>query len=314
MHGRRSGRDGALGRRQLSRHIEHAAPGAARPNDGVASEALAAPDIGRDVRKQFAQVRASLLALVADLSRHDWDAVTAADPWRVRDVVAHLLGDDIGRLSRSRDEHAGPGPFPGEPLAAFLDRHNEQWVQATARASTGVLRELLTTTSQKIHEYWQGADLAALGEPVSWAGPGPAPVWLDCARDFTEDWVHQQQIREAINRTVASDPSLLHAVIDTFMHAMPMALGANAADASDGDTVTVRLDDVAGSWSWRRVQQHWRSASALTAGTTTIAGTADTWWRLCVRMLEPRQARTRLTFSGDADLADAATSILAIIR
>jgi len=32
---------------------------------------------------------------------------------------------------------------------------------------------------------------------VSWAGPEPAPVWLDAARDFSEYWTHQQQICDA---------------------------------------------------------------------------------------------------------------------
>jgi hypothetical protein len=37
----------------------------------------------------------------------------------------------------------------------------------------------------------------AMGEPVTWAGPEPAPIWLDIAREYTERWLHQAQVRDA---------------------------------------------------------------------------------------------------------------------
>ncbi len=56
-----------------------------------------------DARPLFRRTRAALLELLADLSRADWQAPTAAAPWLVRDLVAHLLGDDL-----SRDVGSGP--------------------------------------------------------------------------------------------------------------------------------------------------------------------------------------------------------------
>lgn len=35
---------------------------------------------------------------------------------------------------------------------------------------------------------------------VSWASDGPVPLWFDMARELTERWVHQMQIREAVGR------------------------------------------------------------------------------------------------------------------
>jgi hypothetical protein len=68
--------------------------------------------------------------------------------------------------------------------------------------------------------YWQHVSLNADGEPVSWVHlDRAAPVWLDFSRNFTEDWVHQQ-IRDAVGRQQTHDPAILHAVVDTFMHAM----------------------------------------------------------------------------------------------
>jgi uncharacterized protein (TIGR03083 family) len=150
-----------------------------------------------DARPPFGRVRAALTEVLAGLGAADWEQPTACAPWLVRDVVAHILGDDLARLSRSRDGHRSAGPGAGETLPAFLRRHNQQWVEAAGRVSTGLLQDLLRAVTPQVLAYWQGADLDALGEAVSWADPGPAPVWLDCARDFTEYWTHLHQILEA---------------------------------------------------------------------------------------------------------------------
>ncbi len=96
---------------------------------------------------------------------------TVAAPWVVRDVVAHIFGDDVSRLARGRDGHQVDAPGPGEPLPAFIHRFNGQWVNATRRASPRVLIDLLTVTTEQVVTFWASRDPDALGEPVSWAGP-----------------------------------------------------------------------------------------------------------------------------------------------
>jgi hypothetical protein len=67
--------------------------------------------------------------------------------------------------------------------------------------------------------------MGRLGEAVSWAAPGvPAPAWLDVAREYTEYWVHQQQVRDAVGRPGACSERLMAPVIDTFVRAVPYAL------------------------------------------------------------------------------------------
>jgi hypothetical protein len=130
----------------------------------------------------------ALLCYLRALSAEQWEVVTAAAPWRVRDVAAHLLGDQLGRLSRSRDDQPPPVRAPGEALGPYLHHFNAEWVTAMARLSTWVLLELLGDVGPRVVDHWQRLDLDAFGETVSWAGPDPAPVWLDCARDYTECW------------------------------------------------------------------------------------------------------------------------------
>lgn len=58
---------------------------------------------------------------------------------------------------------------------------------------------------------------------VSWASDGPVPYWFNVAQEFTERWVHQQQMREAVDR-VADHESMLPEVPRTFVWAFPRQL------------------------------------------------------------------------------------------
>ncbi|HYH32486.1 MAG TPA: maleylpyruvate isomerase family mycothiol-dependent enzyme [Pseudonocardia sp.] len=267
-----------------------------------------------DAREEFAQDRAVLLALLHDLGPDEWERPTAAAPWLVRDVVAHLLGDDLGRLARTRDGHTGLAPEPGEPLAPFLHRINDEWVHAARRLGPRLLLDVLETTSPQVLALWRGLDLDAIGEAVTWAGPDPAPVWLDCARDFTEYWVHQQQIRGATGRAPVDGPRAVHTVLDTFLRAVPHTLSPHPRPA--GTTLAVTVDGPAGGhWAWRCDGERWLWAPPAGGADTLVAfPDPDPLWRLCTRMIEPDEARRRVSVSGDGPLGEALLQIVSIIR
>src|SRR5918999_4565283 len=53
----------------------------------------------------FPRERAGLLGVLDSLRPEDWGRPTVCDGWSVKDLVAHLLADDLGLLSRGRDGH-----------------------------------------------------------------------------------------------------------------------------------------------------------------------------------------------------------------
>src|SRR5436853_6013696 len=57
---------------------------------------------------RFTPLHAELIALLRGLRPEDWQRPTACALWSVHDLVAHLLDDDLRRLSFHRDEHAVP--------------------------------------------------------------------------------------------------------------------------------------------------------------------------------------------------------------
>jgi len=246
-----------------------------------------------------------LLELLSGLSRDDWAGPTAAPGWSVKDVAAHLLGGDVGILSRKRDG-TQPSTSPIDDydhLLALVNRLNDEWVVAARRMSPLVLRELLADTSPRVEAYFLSLDLMAMGGPVSWAGPEPAPVWFDVARELTERWHHQQQIRDATGRPSLYDPYFLSPVLDAFVRALPH----HFRDVSAPVGTMVRFEisgDAGGVWYLQRVEHAWtlaRSSASEPAADVVVA--QDVAWRLFTKGINREKARAGASIRGDVGLA-----------
>jgi uncharacterized protein (TIGR03083 family) len=269
-----------------------------------------------DARPLFQLDRAAFVDLLEDLTAEEWQRPTVCPGWRVHDVIAHVVHDHLRKLSRSRDEQAAPGPGPGEDLPRFLHRVNQEFVDVTSRWSPRVLIDLLRLLGPQLDQFWASLDMERLGEAVSWAAPGvPAPVWLDVAREYTEYWVHQQQVRDAVARPGARSERLMAPVIDTFVRAVPYAL----RELSPAPGTTVRIEVTGpggGSWAIQRQEATWavdRGSSGPSVA-ALVRLSAGTLWRVATRGITVETARERSTISGDQALGSTVLTLVAIIR
>jgi uncharacterized protein (TIGR03083 family) len=267
------------------------------------------------VADRFAELRARLVELLADLSDEDWVRPTAAPLWSVKDVAAHLLQGDTGILSRWRDSFrpAGEPIHRHEDLVELVNDLNAHWVRATRGLSPRVLRELLSFTGPQVEQYFASLDPFAMSGPVSWAGPDPAPVWFDLAREFTERWHHQQQIRDATERSPLYEPYFLAPVLDTFVRALPHSFRDVAA--AEGTVVKLEISgDAGGSWFLRRSRAAWELFAEVDAVTEAeVAIPQDTAWRLFTKGANPERARATATVRGNPILAAQVFATIAVI-
>ena len=267
------------------------------------------------VADRFPALRAKLLDLLAGLSREDWDRPTTASLWSVKDVCAHLLGGDVAIISGRRDQFRLPGPIiRNDPeLIAFIDGLNAEWVQAARRISPQLLREFLTVTGPVVEKCFASLDPLALNGAVSWAGPEPAPVWFDIAREFTERWHHQQQIRDATGRPPLYDPYFLAPVLDAFVRALPHNF--RRIESPIGTTVLLSISgDAGGTWFIQRQLNRW--LLLLNSPVQPLARVIipqDAAWRLFTKGLTEEEARSRSIVTGDNLLAGPIFSTVAII-
>ena len=122
-------------------------------------EALRRPDPIL-VTELFPELRCSLLELLASLSDDEWSLRTSAPLWSVKDVALHLLGGDIGILSRKRDAFSPPTPPLGgwQALVEFINDLNQTWLEAARRFSARVLIDLLAHTGPQVETYFASLD------------------------------------------------------------------------------------------------------------------------------------------------------------
>lgn len=290
-----------------------AATSRARPCDRPVSIPPTALGPPLDVRPLLAPLREALVEVMTDRDDAAWQAATTRG-WTVADAIAHLLGDDLGRLARSRDGHHAPGPLGDESFEEYIDRLNDEWVVAARRLSPRLLVELLAHTGKQVRALWAGHDLDEPSEAVSWAGVDAAPLWLDVARDYTEYWVHQAQVREALDEPLLDDTKFLGPLVSTYLRALPHTLRA-LAPSEGAATLAIHVTDLApGDWYLQGDTDGWRFVAAVGHADTTVTWDADTVWRLGCRMIDPPMARARAHVDGDADVGAAVCDLLAVIR
>jgi uncharacterized protein (TIGR03083 family) len=259
-----------------------------------------------DLRAAIDSERRALLKLLADLGPQDWLRPTAAGRWCVRDVALHLLDDDLGWLSRRRDGDLTsliPMNVPYREFVQALDDKNQRWVDAAQGLSPRVVRELLAWSGEQVASYYDGLDAAGT-TGVIWAG-GDVPQWLGIGRDFTERWVHQQQIREAVG--IPGDHSrYLPIVLAVFVWAFPNQFNP-AADV--GTTVDITLGEA--QWHLVRRDDAWElNEGPGDAPVAAIEMDADTAWRQLTGATV-RNGAVRIT--GPAHLAEPLLAVRGII-
>lgn len=264
---------------------------------------------------RFPALLDALLDVLADLSPEGWRRPVHGGEWTVKDVAQHLLGAEINILSWKRDcflEELGPVDA-WEDLVAVIDRRNALWVEATRRLSPRVICDLLRVTGEQVIVYFRQVDLYASGGAVNWAGPEPAPVWLDVAREYTERWHHQQHIRDAVQKPGCTEPYLLAPVLATFAHALPATF--QDVDAPEGTGVVLRVTgEAGGAWSAVREQGRWRLYVGKPRNPRAeVQLSADTAWRLFTKGISREEARRRAQLSGDLRLAENVLEMVAII-
>lgn len=276
------------------------------PHDGASGFSAMSPT---DTRRFFRPVGRELVELLRGLPPESWDRATVAGSWLVRDVVAHLADTTLRRLSLHRDEQARggagseAGPASEREIAALVNGLNATWVGVARRFSPRVLTDLYRAAIEDLADFFESRTLEAPALfPVSWAGEQESEGWFDVAREFTEQWHHQAQIRDAVGAAPLSDPAWLRAVLETAVRGLPHAY----RDVSAAPGATVRLEVTGrsgGAWTLRREPDRWTiHEGAGTAPDASLSLTDDAAWRLLFNAL-PREAAARaVRTEGDAAL------------
>ncbi len=195
------------------------------------------------------------------------------------DLLAHVVGDVVGRIGGLRGDGDRNPARVGESLGELVDRTNQEWAVACRRLSPQLMIEMLEWAGPVADQLWLSRRLDEPGLGVSWAGVDPAPLWLDAAREVTEYWVHERQLRKAVGNHVEGLPDVA-TVLDVFARGLPYTLGHfNFRD----DVDRIRIESAGRSWRFRRHGGQWWYSDEADRDEAVVAFDSELLWRRWTR-------------------------------
>lgn len=264
----------------------------------------------------FPKIESLLLDLLRSLAPGDWEKPTVSPKWKVKDVAAHLLDTQLRKLSLVRDGHSGEPVVIQSPadLVALINRLNQEGVSFGRRLSPAVLISLMEVASRESAAYHQSLDPYAPAKfAVSWAGEETSLNWFDTAREFTERWHHQQQIRLAVDRPGIMTRELYYPVLDCFMRALPHAY--RDISAPNGTLLEfVIAGECGGPWYLLRQGEAWRLVNrAVAPPASQVTIPQEIAWRVFTKGIDRAAAEAQVQVAGDHRLGSHVLEMIAIV-
>jgi hypothetical protein len=257
-----------------------------------------------------------LLELLRSLTPEEWFTPTLASKWLVKDIAAHLLDGNVRTLSLNRDKLSLQPTSPinsYKELVDYLNELNAVWVKASQRISPPLLIELLEITGPAYCDYM--ATLDPFDDAifsVAWAGETVSKNWFHIAREYTEKFHHQQQIREAVNKPGLMTRELFYPFIDTFLQGLPHTY--RNVTASDQTTIQVTITtSIGGDWFLTRQNDSWQLSKQASPPTASVAIDPDTAWKLFSKGMTPAKAMEQVHITGDTVLAEKALQMISVM-
>jgi uncharacterized protein (TIGR03083 family) len=258
------------------------------------------------VKHLFHELDILLIDLLKSLKASDWEKPTSARLWKVKDVATHLLDTNLRTLSIQRDGFYGEKPpqvNEYNDLVEWLNQLNADWVKATKRLSPKVLISLLESSGKEVSDYYLSLrDLDQAIFSVAWAGEETSLNWMHLAREYSEKWHHQQQIREAVGKSGLLDQRFFEPLMDIFMMALPFTFDKVNAPAETFLEVRV-TGDFQKSWFLKKASDKWHLVNfADTIPDAAVELPGELAWKLFCKNLRPHDIMDKVKISGDREL------------
>jgi len=262
------------------------------------------------------QVDAKLIDLLTSLEPAEWALPTVAPQWTVRDVVAHLLDTTLRKLAMVRDRWMVDRVEiqSAEDVVQLVNRLNHEGVTVYRRLSPPLLIRWMGIACEESAAFHEALDpFAPAAFAVSWAGQQLSPNWFDTARELTERWHHQQQIREAVGRPGIMSADLYHPVLDCFVRGLPYTY--RDVSAPQGSRVRLRITgDCGGQWQIRKDESAWTLETPNgTSPDTLVTVPQKIAWRLFTKGISRNSALEQVQIEGDRDLGLPVLQLVAIV-
>ncbi|MFD1819040.1 TIGR03083 family protein [Pseudarcicella hirudinis] len=268
--------------------------------------------------KLIPEIDRKLIEILKTLAPEDWNLQTSAPKWKVKDIAAHLLDGNLRNLSSSRDHFFGdpPGKIESyQDLLDYLNKLNADWVSAMKRVSPDILIQWLEQSGKEYAEHLQSLDLAGKAIfSVGWAGEEESTTAFHIAREYTEKWHHQQQIRLAVGQTEELYTEELYLpFLETCMKALPYHYREVAGRQDDAIQFTIPLEKDE-NWFLQYDGISWNLLKKCTVlPLSRVVIEKEVAWRIFTKGLNKETARKHVNINGDEQLGGKIFDMLTVM-
>jgi len=256
-----------------------------------------------------------LISLLRSLTAEEWQLPTIAKLWTVKDIASHLLDGNLRSISYYRDNYmvAASDINSYTELVQYLNGLNMSWTNATKRVSPQLLVELLESSGKQYLEQLQNLEpFEDAIFSVAWAGQQRSANWFHIAREYTEKFIHQQQIRDAVGREAILTKDLFYPFIDTFMYALPHTYKDTAA--ATGTIVRVKVDGgIGGEWRIEKLETGWAFTKRKDIAAAEVIMSPGIAWKVFSKGITAQEALNAVKITGDVQLGAVTLQMIAVM-
>ncbi len=273
-----------------------------------------------DTIELFPELTEKLIELLKSIKDVDWNKPSPIKGRTIHDLAAHLIDGSLRRLSFQRDGHSSSKIKVKlnsyNDLINYIQDLNRTWMDTTERLSPRILIDLLGYSEKELYNFFKTLrpkDKAIFS--VQWAGEEESENWFDIAREYTEKWHHQMQIRMALGQPLLMDIKYIEPLYDTFMHGLPH-LYRDMTDYPIGETIIISImGKLNKSWYLIKNPDKWEFCTKMDSRPNTEVEISedDAWVLFTNTDREKEKYKSKLRIKGDSRLGSKIIDFVAVL-
>jgi uncharacterized protein (TIGR03083 family) len=256
--------------------------------------------IPHDTINKLEETWTSISEFCAALTEQQWKTASQLPAWTVQDNLSHMVGTESGLEGNPRTEHKATDTSHIRNPIGEMNEHDVDSRRSMSGAA--VLAEWNTLTATRLHTLKNADDAYFEKESFTPTGPGTLADFLHIR--VLDCWVHEQDMRRAVNMPGhQGGPSAEH-TIDRLIRTVPIVVGKRAATPEGGTVVVVITGAVQRTVVTTIVDGRAQLAAQIpTEVLTTITMDSDTFVQLATGRATHEQLAPHITTNGDTELA-----------
>ena len=247
------------------------------------------------------QAMDALTELCAPLTESQWKTATDCPGWSVQDKISHLVGIENMLLGKPPTTHKSP---KYDYIKNPIGEHNEHEIDARrSLPGSEVFTEWKATAAERANQL-RTADAEYFAKPMMMpTGPGTLGDFLDIR--ILDLWIHDQDIRRALNIAGNHGGPCAEHTIDRLIRTVPMVIGKRAGTA-EGECVVIRITGhVQRVIATTIVEGRGKIDNDVPSTTRCdISMDSDTFLQLATGRATFEELADHITIAGDADHAN----------